>query len=221
MHIRLRSVTTAAFLALSIILGHPRDGGATATPTQKCAVAKMKAAFRKAEAKGGCYEKATLTNSAVDPGCLSKAEYKFAVAFQKAEASGGCIMTGDTGTVETTVDSCVGAIVSKEPGNGCTGPDGAGECSGACPSGSVCVATSQMACGCVPAGQMCAFNQSAVCGGFCINTHATCFGHATPPVSCNCLILCGNSAPACGGVCFLGGSCQSNGSGGCSCPNGG
>ena len=51
----------------------------------------------------------------VDPVYLAEAETKFAVAFTKAELKAGCAQTGDAGTVESAVDSCVSNVVALLP----------------------------------------------------------------------------------------------------------
>ena len=65
-----------------------------ATPAQKCAATKTKAAGAKVYAKAKCYQKALANGSTVDSTCLTKAEQKFVAAFGKAEAKGGCAVTG-------------------------------------------------------------------------------------------------------------------------------
>lgn len=91
--------------------------GATATPTQKCAVAKSKAAAKKLTAKLKCVQKATLLGApSPDPLCIATAEAKYMTAIEKAEAKGGCAVVGDADRIEETVDECVGAISSLTTG---------------------------------------------------------------------------------------------------------
>ena len=62
MHSVARTLTTAAaLLAARALLGAPSNGRAASTPAAKCAVAKIRAAFKKVSAKGACYEKAIAT----------------------------------------------------------------------------------------------------------------------------------------------------------------
>src|SRR6267378_3737779 len=68
---------------------------ASATPAQKCAVAKNKAAAKKIGAKLKCWQKAFATGAAsADSACLMAAETKFNAAIMKADAKGGCVVTG-------------------------------------------------------------------------------------------------------------------------------
>jgi hypothetical protein len=57
-----------------------------ATPAQKCAATKTKAAGAKVYAKAKRYQKALANGSTVDSTCLTKAEQKFVAAFGKAES---------------------------------------------------------------------------------------------------------------------------------------
>jgi hypothetical protein len=79
---------------------------------QKCGTAKMKAAGRKASDRTKCFERAVQKSTAVDPGCLSKADLKLFTTFQNIEAGGGCVFTGDAPAVEAGIDSAVGAFVT-------------------------------------------------------------------------------------------------------------
>lgn len=88
---------------------------AAATPAQKCAAAKLKAAGTRAAAKLNCHAKAALKGSAVDAECLAKADTKFASAFTKAEAGGGCIVNGDTASTGAQVDGMVSGVVAATP----------------------------------------------------------------------------------------------------------
>src|SRR6516165_263871 len=72
-----------------MLLAGAAAGRAGETPGQKCTVTKLKAAFKKAGAKGACFEKAIGTAAMVDTACLGKADASFGLAFQKAEAKGG------------------------------------------------------------------------------------------------------------------------------------
>jgi len=86
---------------------------AGATPAQKCAASRQKAAGKKIKAKMGCQSKAKAKNTAVDPACLTKAEAKFSSAFAKTS---GC--PGTASGIESLVDSCVATLTGDAPGNG-------------------------------------------------------------------------------------------------------
>ncbi len=89
---------------------------ASATPAQKCAVAKNKAAAKKIGAKLKCWQKAFATGAtSADTACLMAAEMKFNTAIGKAEAKGGCAVTGDGNAIEGAADKCVSNIVTLTP----------------------------------------------------------------------------------------------------------
>jgi hypothetical protein len=98
----------ATLVASPVRAGHP-------TPGEKCAVAKLKAAFKKMAKKAACNEKAVAANVPVDPACLAKAEQDFAAAFQKAEGKGGCATTADAAAIEGKVNACVADVVNALP----------------------------------------------------------------------------------------------------------
>lgn len=85
---------------------------AASTPAQKCAVAKLKAATRKADVELKCQKKALAAGSAVDAACLEKAQAKFAQAFADAEAKGGCKSEGDAPEVQESVEAFVDDVVT-------------------------------------------------------------------------------------------------------------
>jgi len=78
---------------------------ANVSGAQRCSVAKLKAAVKKAAGQGACQEKAIKNAVTVDSGCLAAAGTRFSLAFQEAEAHGGCLTTGDAGNVENQVDA--------------------------------------------------------------------------------------------------------------------
>ena len=78
---------TITFLVAPLLTAAPAHAQLSAA--QKCAIAKEKAAAKKAADKIKCYKK-TKFAAAVAPACLQKAEGTFAKAFAKAEAPGGC-----------------------------------------------------------------------------------------------------------------------------------
>jgi hypothetical protein len=89
---------------------------ASATPGQKCAIAKSKAASKKIDAKIKCWQKAFAKGvSTADASCLMAAETKFTDSIMKAEAKGGCIAMGDAGTIEGVADACVTNVVAVTP----------------------------------------------------------------------------------------------------------
>jgi hypothetical protein len=99
-------------LALGSGLAH-----AAATPGQKCAVAKNKAASKKVVAKLKCWQKAIAAGlDNADAACLTAAETKFTDSISKAEAKGGCAISGDAAAIESAVDTCVGDLVALTPG---------------------------------------------------------------------------------------------------------
>lgn len=79
---------------------------------QKCAIAKIGLAAKKATAKLACQSKAVKKAVPVDVECLTKAEDKFAIAYQKLDDKGGCVTTGDAPTVEAIIDGLVDALVT-------------------------------------------------------------------------------------------------------------
>lgn len=111
----LRTKSVIAALALPVLSGGSPAHSAQTTPGQKCAVAKIKAAFKKAAAKGACYQKAVGKGVGVDADCLAKAEAAFAAAFQKAESKGGCATIGDAAAIEAVVNAFVTGIVTALP----------------------------------------------------------------------------------------------------------
>ncbi|MBY0276303.1 hypothetical protein K2Z84_13235 [Candidatus Binatia bacterium] len=102
-------------LSVSVAFGAATAAHAAATPAQKCAAAKLKAAGTRAAAKLNCHAKAALKGISVDTDCLAKADAKFATAFSKAEAGGGCIVNGDAGSTGSQVDGMVSNVVAATP----------------------------------------------------------------------------------------------------------
>jgi hypothetical protein len=103
-------------LALGLIAVVSAPVAQAATPAQKCAAAKLKAAKTKTATELKCYKKAFLAGSQVDAACLAKAQEKFAKAFADAEARGGCASEGDAGQVADSIDAFLaGLIPALEP----------------------------------------------------------------------------------------------------------
>lgn len=103
------------FVAIALTLGILSAPAAAATPAQKCAALKKKAAGKKALHKLRCYAAADLKNRAVDANCLSAAEVAFDRAFAMAEQSGGCALNGDAAAIEAMVDAFVNGVVAAIP----------------------------------------------------------------------------------------------------------
>ena len=101
----------ALVLALVAVVSAPLARAAS-SPEQKCALAKLKAATKKANAELKCQKKALATGQSVDPACLAKAQAKFAQAFANAEAKGGCKAEGDAPQVQDTVELFVDDVVT-------------------------------------------------------------------------------------------------------------
>ena len=96
-------------VALSVLAGVRAADGATRA--EKCAVAKLKAANKKAAARLRCHEKAILQGKRVGSKCLLAADDRFLVAFAKAELKGGCATTGDQTELEDRVDTFVAGLL--------------------------------------------------------------------------------------------------------------
>ena len=86
---------------------------AATTPTQKCIVAKLKAASKRTTAKLACHTKAVTKGVAVSSDCLEKADLAFLAAFAKAEKKVAC--SGIASELELESDSCVDAVINTVP----------------------------------------------------------------------------------------------------------
>ena len=102
-------VVVVVSVALSVLAGVRAADGATRA--EKCAVAKLKAANRKAFAQLRCQEKAILEGKRVGSVCLLAADDHFLVAFARAELRGGCATTGNQGELEDRVDKFVAGLL--------------------------------------------------------------------------------------------------------------
>lgn len=210
-------VFTCAPLVLMLV-AVPTLGRAGETPAQKCSVAKLKAAFKKADKKGACFEKAIAKAASVDPTCLGNADTAFGFAFQKAEAKGGCLIPGDATPVEATVDTCVTSVVNEITGVSptttstttsttiaCSPPCGNGMC-----CGGVCTDTSSDPSNCGSCGHQC------LQGEICVGSQCTCAPPNTfcgtqcnlRPCSCSDLLTDSSNCGACGNACPAGTDCQ-------------
>src|SRR5262249_54301837 len=88
------------------------DPGSAGGAAVKCAVAKIKAAGKKAADGIRCHSSAFGRGVPVDARCLAKAGNKLVLAFQKAEARGGCA-AGDAAAIEAIVDQLVDGVVAR------------------------------------------------------------------------------------------------------------
>src|SRR2546428_11183542 len=107
-------VVVVVSVALSVLAGVGAAHGATRA--EKCAVAKLKAANKKAAAKLRCHEKALLQGKRVGSACLLAADDHFLVAFARAELRGGCATTGDQAALEERVDGFVVGLLDTLAG---------------------------------------------------------------------------------------------------------
>jgi len=88
-------------------------GSAAGGAAVKCAVAKIKAAGKKAADGIRCHSSAFGRGVPVDARCLAKAGNKLVLAFQNAEAKGGCSAPGDADAIEAIVDQLVDGVVDR------------------------------------------------------------------------------------------------------------
>jgi len=109
-HRRSLVLLTIALVAMAHL---PAASGAT--PAERCAVAKLRAAANKNAAKLGCHRRALAEGRDVDQACLAAAEAKFSDRFSRIEARGGCATVSDTALVEGAVDACVDRLASLLP----------------------------------------------------------------------------------------------------------
>jgi cysteine-rich repeat protein len=94
-------------------------------PAHKCVAAKITATAKRFVAISKCRAKAVLAGTAVDAGCLQKAEDKFRAAFTKAESGGVCTLTGDAPAIDGAVGTCTDAInddLARRCGDGAIAP---------------------------------------------------------------------------------------------------
>ncbi len=108
--------TFVSALVQALNPGQALQARATTTPAQKCAIAKAKAASKKATAKLTCQIKnLSLPSAQLLNLCFSTAEDKFDTAFTNAEKPGACAATGDAAAIESLVDVFVSGIVAGPP----------------------------------------------------------------------------------------------------------
>src|SRR5436309_15256800 len=109
-----RILLVVVSVALSVLAG-VRRVDAAATRAEKCAVAKLKAANKKAAARLRCHEKALVQGKRVASACLLAADDRFLVAFAKAELKGGCATTRNEAEEEDQVDRFVAGLLDTLP----------------------------------------------------------------------------------------------------------
>jgi len=105
-----RILVVVVGVVLSLLAAVPAAEGAP-TRAEKCAVAKLKAASKKAAARLRCHEKALVQGKRVASACLLAADDRFLVAFAKAELKGGCATTRNEAEVEDQVDRFVAGLL--------------------------------------------------------------------------------------------------------------
>jgi hypothetical protein len=108
-----RSTRIAAVGALGAIIVVGMVAGAANT-SRKCRSAKLQAAGAQIAGEMACYAKAKKSGGAVHAGCLSA---RSATAGNVIAAAGG-VCPGTTAEIEDAVDSCIGAFLAVDPGNG-------------------------------------------------------------------------------------------------------
>jgi hypothetical protein len=82
-----------------------------ATSVASCVAAKMKASGQRVLDEAKCHRKALLVAAAVEPGCLARADTRFAGALARAELGGPC--PGSAWELDAIVGSCVDSIVTS------------------------------------------------------------------------------------------------------------
>jgi hypothetical protein len=101
-------------LAVAIAAAVLATSAVAATPADRCADAKLRAAVRKAKGLVQCHV------SSADAGCLAKVEARFAATWTRIEARGGCVTVGDLADVEALVDGFVGDLTAMLPATSTT-----------------------------------------------------------------------------------------------------
>jgi hypothetical protein len=85
----------------------------TTLPKSKCSSKEIAAAGKKAGGKAKCHAKAAGKGIAVDDGCLTKEEGKFAKAFAKAQQHDDCVAAVSAPAVESQVDAFITELVGQ------------------------------------------------------------------------------------------------------------
>ena len=153
---------------------------AAATPQDKCAAAKMKAAAKKAACQLLIDAKATVKGGTPD---YSKCTATFTAAFAKVEATGGCATTGDAASIERSVDEYVNGVfvslanrqsLNESP---CRLSADQQSCIGSCGSADqTCsfVSSAGTCTGSAYNGSLCSTDQDCPLSGFCCNAQGGC-----------------------------------------------
>ena len=106
---RLLAAVLASVAAGPALLGLGADAlGATAVTI--CTAAKVRAAGKRVFDQAKCHQKAFLVGTAVDPGCLAKAETRFFAALARADLAGPC--PGTAVEFDTITAQCVESIAT-------------------------------------------------------------------------------------------------------------
>jgi hypothetical protein len=133
----------SAVALVATIVALTANSAAAATPAQKCAAAKIKAALIELKAVDACYRAGLAKLSPPDPTCIAAATAKLDAAVHNADAKGGCVKTNDTAEIDQVVGQCSSRLVFATPsvcltaGTACTGGLVAPCCAGLTCSGAV------------------------------------------------------------------------------------
>jgi hypothetical protein len=151
-----------------------------ATATDTCAAAKVRAAGKRVYDEAKCHQKALLVATAVDPGCIARAETRFLAALAKADLAVAC--QGTAAAFDTIVGTCVesiatGGVTTTTPTTTTTSTTGIPGASICCQGTSLCIqADASTPDGCAAFGTPVPGAAGSVCGG----TTGTC---DAPPVT--------------------------------------
>src|SRR5689334_12027366 len=103
-----RGIVVAIAVAIAVLAASVRLAGATGTPTQRCAAAKIKAAG-KAAACLLALDARVAGGGAPDPAKAAKCDARLADpvtgGFARAERHGGCLTVGDALAIESRIDA--------------------------------------------------------------------------------------------------------------------
>jgi hypothetical protein len=106
-----RSFGNALVVIASVVVAEPASA---ATTTQRCEVAKLRAAGKEVRAKMACYAKAKAAVAPVDSTCLTRAQTKADATINAAD--GDC--NGTASDIDSAVDGCVSAFLTDALGDG-------------------------------------------------------------------------------------------------------
>src|SRR2546426_4090696 len=114
----------AALGAFVIVIAAVHTATAGGDPQQKCASAKIKLAGKKAACLLGLDSKAEASATTADTTKVQGCKDKFSAAYAKLDLKGGCATIGDSGGIETKVDTLRSTMNTDLAV--CTGADPAG-----------------------------------------------------------------------------------------------